>query len=349
MQDSKKSHTEDDPVESNFLDKIKNVAIGILIVATILSIILLIGENTLPTEGRGYDLTKIGAWGDTVGGVLNPIFSFLALLGLLWTIRLQSKELALSRKELVLSREELKGSREANEKLASAADQQNIENAFFQLFNLLQENLQTIRVHPSSLNDLQADTRIYIGAKAFEAYHNSIVSSLSTAISETPEQGSHFGESDDTQRIGWSEILKEYPDELTAKREKLIESFEWVYKQHQADLGRYFRLLFNVLRFLSEKRSMLPATMYETYFKIVRAALSNYELTLIMANCLTPNGADMKKYVSEFQLFDNLSRDLLTVRVCDTYMNHITDVDFLDLWVEFDERSFGENLNNFKS
>ena len=41
-----------------------------------------------------------GVFGDYIGGILNPVFSFLALVALLLTIVLQSKELEETRKEL---------------------------------------------------------------------------------------------------------------------------------------------------------------------------------------------------------------------------------------------------------
>ncbi len=47
-----------------------------------------------------------GAFGDFLAGVLGPLFSFLAFLALLFSLRLQSEELELTRKELRRSREE---------------------------------------------------------------------------------------------------------------------------------------------------------------------------------------------------------------------------------------------------
>lgn len=85
-----------------------------------------------------------GTFGDFVGGVLNPIFSFLGLMALLFTIRLQSQELALTRKELELTRTELEKSAEAQkgtEKLLAEQTKtqliQQFEGTFFSLLNQL--------------------------------------------------------------------------------------------------------------------------------------------------------------------------------------------------------------------
>lgn len=54
-----------------------------------------------------------GTFGDFFGGTLNPIFSFMALIALLFTIVLQSRELKLTRDELRLSRQAQQESKES--------------------------------------------------------------------------------------------------------------------------------------------------------------------------------------------------------------------------------------------
>jgi len=59
-----------------------------------------------PSDMDGIGKKLIGL-GDYLGGVTTPWLTFLGLIALLYTIRIQSQELALSRKELAESREEL--------------------------------------------------------------------------------------------------------------------------------------------------------------------------------------------------------------------------------------------------
>jgi hypothetical protein len=70
-----------------------------------------------------------GQFGDFLGGVLNPTFSFLALIALLATFSLQIKELKISTKEL-------KNSASALTKQNETLRQQKFEGSFFQLLNL---------------------------------------------------------------------------------------------------------------------------------------------------------------------------------------------------------------------
>jgi hypothetical protein len=72
--------------------------------------------DSLDMEGRGQ-------FGDMFGG-LNTLFAGLAFAGIIFTIFLQMKELALQREELRMTRDELKRTAEANEKAANALAEQ---------------------------------------------------------------------------------------------------------------------------------------------------------------------------------------------------------------------------------
>lgn len=92
-----------------------------------------------------------GQFGDFIGGTLNPILAFLSFMALLYTIRIQTDELKLSREELEATREELKGSRIAQQEQSESLKLQNkatklqiFENIFFQLLNLFIENKKEI-------------------------------------------------------------------------------------------------------------------------------------------------------------------------------------------------------------
>ncbi len=75
---------------------------------------VIIGLYFFQFHGKlSMDADQWGAFGDYLGGVLNPVFGFFALIALLFTIILQSRELAASREELKLSRKELANSAQA--------------------------------------------------------------------------------------------------------------------------------------------------------------------------------------------------------------------------------------------
>ena len=92
-----------------------------------------------------------GTFGDFMGGTLNPLFAFLSLIAIIYTISIQTQELEYSREELKATKEELEKSRIAQEEQSDSFKMQNIsikqqtfENTFFKLLehhNVLLEEL----------------------------------------------------------------------------------------------------------------------------------------------------------------------------------------------------------------
>lgn len=83
-----------------------------------------------------------GQFGDFIGGTLNPILAFLSFMALLYTIKIQTEELGLSRKELEETKEELKESRIAQQEQSKSLKLQNqatklqmFENTFYNLLS----------------------------------------------------------------------------------------------------------------------------------------------------------------------------------------------------------------------
>ena len=72
------------------------------------------------------DSATWGTFGDYLGGTLNPIISFLALIGLLYTIHQQAQEMQ-------ATREELKQAAEQQHRQADIFNLQQFESTFFSL------------------------------------------------------------------------------------------------------------------------------------------------------------------------------------------------------------------------
>ncbi|MDR8523467.1 hypothetical protein [Shewanella fidelis] len=63
-------------------------------------------------NGGWGNQADFGAFGDFLGGVLNPILGFATVGLLIWSLKMQMNELALSREQLSLTRQELKETKE---------------------------------------------------------------------------------------------------------------------------------------------------------------------------------------------------------------------------------------------
>ena len=88
------------------------------------------------------DSATWGTFGDYLGGTLNPIISFLALIGLLYTIHQQSQEMQ-------ATREELKQAAEQQHRQADIFNLQQFESTFFSL--LEQHNKVVERIEVESI------------------------------------------------------------------------------------------------------------------------------------------------------------------------------------------------------
>ena len=86
---------------------------------------------------------------------------------------------------------------------------------------------------------------------------------------------------------------------------------EIFFKEHQHEIGHYFRLLYNIVKLI--KRTDLIDKRY--YTNLVRAQLSSYELVLLFYNCLSPQGREkFKPLAEEFSLLKTYPNDVLPNR-----------------------------------
>lgn len=96
------------------------VASSIIIVAVTASIIAIVIYSSTFDGSLSQNHERWGTFGDFFGGVLNPLFSFLALSALLFTLYQQSRQLELSRLELEETKKEIARSANSQEKASKA-------------------------------------------------------------------------------------------------------------------------------------------------------------------------------------------------------------------------------------
>ena len=168
--------------------------------------------------------------------------------------------------ELSEQRQELKKQREEFSKTNSLMEFQRFENTYFSMLSVLGEIVNSIDLYNS---DSQQTTR---GRDCFNVFY--------TRLTKAYREKRSKGHSD-------------------------VDSLEMAYKafwnDHQRELGHYFRLLYNIFRFLAESEHSK-----QFHGKLVRSQLSDQELLILHYNCLSDKGRPFIKYVEQFELFDNL-------------------------------------------
>lgn len=212
--------------------------------------------------------STFGEWGDFFGGVLNPILTFITFMGLLITIVIQQTELRESRAEM-------RRSADALVEQSKSAKRQNFESTFFQMLTIHNSIVNSIDL----VDDSGKTTR---GRDCFNVFYRR----LNKTYRENKEKGSAKHSNQAILRL----------------------SYQLFWKDHQTELGHYFRYLYNIVRFVKEE-----GFIDGPYLRLVRAQLSDQELLLLFYNCVSPNGGNFTSLVEEFSLLDNMP----TIRLLD--------------------------------
>jgi hypothetical protein len=222
--------------------------------------------------------TSAAEFGDMFGG-LNTLFSGLAFVVLIFALRLQSQELALQRSELQLTRQELAGQKEQLALQNTTLKRQAFENTFFQLLRGHQ-----VMVGSLDIRGPGSDARsTVLGRDCFGRYYKYL-------------KGAYQNPS--------GHLVGAVPSLL------IEDAYSRFNLEYQADLGHYFRNLYNLVKFVD--RSELPSPEKKFYTNLVRAQLSSDELLVLFYNCISHFGKDkFKPLVERYALLKGLPQKLL--------------------------------------
>lgn len=263
-------------------------AVGLLLALAVLSFYFFWFQGEISDKQDVW-----GSFGDFIGGTLNPLFSFLALIALLFTIILQTQQLEMSSAELALSRQELALTRNEVSRSADALTSQDknlalqrFENTFF---NLL-KHLDTCRKEVSH----GSKERLVLGRHAMEKKYDHFVNFYlmqgSGRISQLPD----YSFKPSCHEIGG--IKQEY--------KKFYES------QNGDDLGQYFRVLYHVIKLVDETAQIENKVFYAN---LLRAQLSRFELCLIFYNSVSQFGEEkMAPLVKKYNILKHIEKSKVT-------------------------------------
>lgn len=242
----------------------------ILIIAVCLFIGLIIAYFSFIISQEDTVKSNWGTFGDFIGGTLNPIFALFSLFAIIYTIKIQTKELELSREELEATRKELEGSRIAQQEQSESLKLQNqatklqmFENTFFKLFE--QHN------------------------KMLDNCYNShgIISILNYQSNRINDVGG---------------VLKD------ANKNELIDNFRYT-NEHNNAVKNYFMVLYQLLKFIDIQciKNNFDAKFFTN---MVRAILDNEILKALAVNIVAyKDFTQYKEYVEKYELFEHLYID----------------------------------------
>lgn len=258
-----------DDDNENLLTK---VLLKVLVFAVFAAILLLLIDLWLILKADKLD--AIGVFGDFFGGVLNPIFTFLTLFGLIVTIVIQRQELGLARIEY--------------EKTADALGMQAVETTFFNILDL----------HHNIVENLKVDISELKGGSALVNITEEIISGFIKISHERVFLG----------RRAFEETLN-FITYKTDSCNEMVERYKLIQDKHNHVLGHYFRNLYQALKIIDAyNENILSKEQKRKYASILRAQLSTKELALLFINCLegVSDKGQFKNLIIKYSMLEHL-------------------------------------------
>ena len=229
-----------------------------------------------------------GTFGDMFGAA-NSFFTGAALVALIASIALQKKDVKLAKEDLRVTRETLTEQQKLTADQHRFIEEQSVEGAFFNLMSLLME----------LVNNIDLSNGHGGGTNGKDVFHVFV-----TRMKGRGSKAGHLAKTRLKQRKVESGRMASANDIPT---EKIFSEqiYEEIYPDVRNDLGHYFRVLYNILKFLKGARSGKKSI----YVDLVRAQLSDDELIIIFLNGLSSRGEKMKSLIEDFGLLKHLNID----------------------------------------
>lgn len=137
--------------ENVLTNTIEHVYVPYALVAAITSPVV----GWILVKEKGFDFGDLGTFGDFLGGSTVPLLTFITILLLIRTIRIQSNQLDVQKNEYTLLREEMASTKEALQEQGKTAKIQRFENSFFNQINELRYIKSKIESEFIEMNDFK--------------------------------------------------------------------------------------------------------------------------------------------------------------------------------------------------
>jgi hypothetical protein len=291
---------------------------------------------------NGFDFTKSGQIGDTVGGIMNP---FITLAGVFLTFLAFYIQFKANKQQKELFRQEL--------------DSNKFESQFYEMLRLHKENVNEINLKLTS--DTIADKELVIqneevvGRECFKYYleelkiiyyvvkknlpnddENKLINIAYSIFfigskfikgkqREVPEdkaiinsiEGLSFinNGNQNTGTRGNKNNFKAYVSKKSDYSGAQILNYD-LFQGHSANLAHYYRHLYQTVKFIvKQDENFLNYEQKRNYLRILRSQLSNQEQAMLFYNWKSDFGSNwensINKYFTDYRMIHNLYNDLL--------------------------------------
>jgi len=250
----------------------------------------------------------IKEFGDFLGGAVGSLWSLAGVLLFYAALADQRKDLEEQKEILAMQiRETVNQTKEFRQQNETATEQKN-EGTFFQLLRFHNEIITsiTLEIQDMDFSDGSSTVRVINGRKSFVEYYDIYKRFFNTQF-ETYSSGG---------------IDKEVLQIV------INTSYDQFYEEYQADLGHYFRNIYNILKFVD----VMADTYRNFYLSLLLAQLSNNEVALLFYHCIAPENKNFKQLIEKYGLMSTVPDDEIT-SMCKVLYNSVA----------FGENSLGED------
>ena len=216
------------------------------------------------------DSATWGTFGDYLGGTLNPIISFLALIGLLYTIHQQAQEMQATREELKQAAEQQRQQVEQQSRQSEIFNLQQFESTFFSL----------LEQHNKAVEKIEAES-------IFEELHNIYNKKIDQITTRKPSE--ELSNSHAIKSINQHYELKSYFNLLFQ-----ILKFISISLSKNSESNNSEDLKITIKDFDADNKRSKEKLSHEyinpqerMYSDILRSFIPNIILKLLALNCLT--------------------------------------------------------------
>jgi len=303
-----------------FSEKTSKILLWIGIILFISGIGLFLWKDFTFDYSQKIDSQKFNDFGSFIGGLIGTLWALAGVILFYVALREQREDIKINRstlktqvgaleqqiKEFELQRIELGLTRGVFIEQSNTLKLQQFESTFFNTLNMFHNLIESITYikpipQPKSLADKPVypqQSQVYKGRDCFEFFYKEYIEEFQTLYGEYV-----------TANLKQTFVLGvnfNIPVDIHLKISK--EAYERFFKNQQSDLGHYFRTMYNLIRFVNDKKIGNP----KYYTNLVRAGLSTYEHLMLFYNAISKYGEErFKPLIIDYSMLDNMAKELL--------------------------------------
>ena len=261
-------------------------------------------------EIQGYP-KNLNELGDFIAGAASPLAFFWLVYGFFMQsneLRLQRETLETQNEELNLQKNELSETKTTLKQQTSTLKKQQFESTFFSMLKVLEDIVSSIEFSTN--------------VRKFDPDVLSVLTSPDSA--DKYERVSYKG-TDAVEMIARKHLLNQIYSSTNLLRFQISNYSEGKeYLEHQyfhywndsagpnihSKFAHYFRYLRWFLTFIAQSDTSSNNSLY---IKILRAQLSDYEQLILFFNCLYFESKNLKPFVKDYILLENMPKSVLSL------------------------------------